>query len=369
MYYLKHYFDPDFDYKNLKPKEAKDGKVDLYNLGYVQNVVRGQVIAEFQEISSQDVSKYDERFIFKEKRFPIGLNCKVNPKNENQLISLINGYVFYDENGNISVKDILNVRGNVDFRTGNIYFVNNIVIHGDVKSGFEVQGNSVIVKGIVEGAKISALNSIAVEGGVKGESKAILRAENNIRCRYVENATLLAKGSILVDQHCLHSNLYANKNIMIKSKLVGGSIYCGEKIVVEGPLGGGFNVPTILVLGYDSVDMYKFSGIEKRLDELQKRILFLEAKYAKTKDQKLIFEIEEKRREEKVLAKYLAKIGEKIKTKNFQKCAVIAQGEINPGVEISIGPAYYKVEEFIEATTIYFKENEIILSNFKKRKR
>ncbi len=369
MYYLKHYFDPDFDYKNLKPKETKDGKVDLYNFGYVQNVVRGQVIAEFQKISPQDIDKYDERFIFKEKKFPIGLNCRVDPKNENQLIALVNGYVYYDENGNISVKDLLNVRGNVDFRTGNIYFVNNIVIYGDVKTDFEVQGNSIVIKGVVQGAKITALNSIAVEGGVKGESKAILKAENNIRCRYVENATLLAKGSILVDQHCLHSNLYANKNVIVKGKLVGGSVYSGEKVLVEGPLGGGFNVPTSIVLGYDSINMYQFSTIEKRLDELQKRIDFLEAKYAKTKDPRLSFEIDEKRREAKILAKYLAKVGEKIKRKDFKKCAVIAKSEINPGVEISIGPAYYKVEDFIEATTFYLEDKEIALSTFKKRKR
>ncbi len=81
--------------------------MDFYNLGYVQNVIRNQVIAEFLEISPEEVDKYDERFIYKERNFPIGSNCAVNPKNPNQLISLVNGYVFYDEKGNISVKKSL----------------------------------------------------------------------------------------------------------------------------------------------------------------------------------------------------------------------------------------------------------------------
>ncbi|GAB6886550.1 FapA family protein [Desulfothermus okinawensis JCM 13304] len=342
--------------------------MDFYNLGYVQNVIRNQVIAEFLEISPEEVDKYDERFIYKERNFPIGSNCAVNPKNPNQLISLVNGYVFYDEKGNISVKNLLNVRGNVDFHTGNIYFVNNVVVHGDVKSGFEVQGNSILVKGIVEGAKLRALNSILIEGGVKGESKAVLKAENNIHCRYCENGTLLAKRSILIDKHCLHSNLYTGKNIKVGERLIGGNIYCGEKILIEGELGGGFNVPTVLVLGYDPVDMYKFSDIEMRLENLHKRLDFLQVKRESKSDPEIVLEIQEITKKIKVLSNHLNRIARSIKTKDFKKCRVIVRGTIHPGVEISIGPAYYKVDEFIKGTHFYFKDGEVIVSRFEKLK-
>lgn len=368
MYYLRHFFDPDFNYRDLKPKEKEDGKMDFYNLGYVQNVIRNQVIAEFEEISPQEVDKYDDRFIYKEKKFPIGSNCAVNPKNPNQLISLVNGYVYYDEHGNISVKNLLNVRGNVDFHTGNIYFVNNVVVHGDVKNGFEVQGNSILIKGIVEGAKIKALKSISVEGGVKGENKAILTAENNIHCRYCENGILLAKRSILIDRHCLHSNLYVGKNIKVGDKLIGGNIYCGEKILIEGDLGGGFNVPTILVLGYDPVDMYKFSNLEMRLEKLHNRLDFLELKRKSKDDPEIVLEIQEIRKKIKILTKHLNRIASSIRSKNLNNCRVIIRGEIHPGVEISIGPAYYKVDEFIKGTTFYFKDGEVNISKFEKLK-
>ncbi len=366
MYYLKHFFDPDFDHQHLRPKEDTDGKVDFYNLGYVQNVVRDQVIAEFQKISPKEMDKYDKRFIYKEKRFPIGTNCRVNPKNPNQLIALVNGYVYYDEKGNISVKDLLNVRGNVDFHTGNIYFVNNIIVHNDVKSDFEVQGNSILIKGIVEGAKVVALNSIQVERGVKGEGKAFLKAENNIRCRYCESGTLLAKNSILIDLHCLHSHLYAGKNIIVKDKLIGGSVYSGEKVVVEGDLGGGFNVPTILVLGYDPVDMYKYSNIEKRLEQLHNRLAFLEIKRESKDDPETVLEIQEIRKKIRILTKHFFRIANFIKAKDFSRCRVMVHGTIHPGVEISIGPAYFKVEDFIKGTTFYFKDGEVIASRFEK---
>ena len=45
QYYLRHYFNPDFDYLNLKPG-GDSGATDVYSLGYVQNVIAGQVLAE-----------------------------------------------------------------------------------------------------------------------------------------------------------------------------------------------------------------------------------------------------------------------------------------------------------------------------------
>ncbi len=370
MYYLYHYFDPDFDYMNLKPKEQQNGKVDFYNLGYVQNVVRDQVLAEWKEVSPEEMDKYDKRFLFTEKRFPMGRGCGINPKNPDQLIALVNGYVYYDEEGRICVKELLNVRRNVDFHTGNIYFVNNIVVHGDVKTGFEVQGNSILVKGIVEGARVVALNSIAVEGGVKGEGRALLRAERNIKVKYAENATLLARHSLLDEGHCLHSRVFVGRNLVIKGKSVGGKLYSQRQIVVEGDLGGGMNVPTIVVLGYDPVDMYQFSTLEEKLDALNSRLALLKLKQHKHKDQEplLTMEIQEINNKIRILSRRMAKISAKIKTTDFSKCRLIVGGGIYPGVEISIGPAFYKVNDFLKGTTFFFRDNEIVIAKFEKLK-
>ena len=48
MYYLMHHFNPDFDRLHLKPSEngTEATGADLYNLGYAQNVLAGQKLAE-----------------------------------------------------------------------------------------------------------------------------------------------------------------------------------------------------------------------------------------------------------------------------------------------------------------------------------
>ena len=42
-----------------------------------------------------------------------------------------------------------------------------------------------------------------------------------------------------------------------------------------------------------------------------------------------------------------------------RKARVICPGEIKPGVEISIGPAFYNVDDFMQDVCFYFENDEI----------
>ena len=63
MYYLLHYFDPDFSHLKLTPEQRADGSAELRNLGYVQNVVAGQVLAEVLDMEKHTDIERDPRFI------------------------------------------------------------------------------------------------------------------------------------------------------------------------------------------------------------------------------------------------------------------------------------------------------------------
>ena len=78
QYYLRHYFNPDFDYLNLKPS-GDNGKSDVYSLGYVQNVIAGQVLAELVPLKDAG-PKVDQRFILENDAFPMGGNTRVDPR-------------------------------------------------------------------------------------------------------------------------------------------------------------------------------------------------------------------------------------------------------------------------------------------------
>ncbi|MDR2743684.1 MAG: FapA family protein, partial [Desulfovibrio sp.] len=81
MYYLRHYFDPDFRHTQLSPTQDPDGTVSLRYLGYVQNVVAGQVLAELVNLDVHPDAARDTRFIYQERHLPIGPNCAPHSEN------------------------------------------------------------------------------------------------------------------------------------------------------------------------------------------------------------------------------------------------------------------------------------------------
>ena len=105
-YYLQHYFDPDFDYLNRKPTSAAvHGQISsLHTLGFVQNVIDGQIIAEIIPLESAGPNP-DPRFIMDTPHFPAGDNVKVDPSYPQYLLAATNGYVFYYQ-GKMTVKNL-----------------------------------------------------------------------------------------------------------------------------------------------------------------------------------------------------------------------------------------------------------------------
>lgn len=360
-YLLHHYFDPYFDHQHLKPTQLSTGSIDHYNLGYTQNVVKDQVIAEWREISEINVGKYDPNFIFKEKKFPVGPNCRINPDNPDQLLAAANGYVFYF-NEKICVKTTLNIRGNVDFNTGNIFFVNDIHVFGDVKSNFEVWGNNILVDGTVEGARINSGSSILIKGGIKGRNKAIVTAENNLRTHFCEQATVFAKGNVLVETACMHSRVYAGKYLGIKNRLVGGEVFCQHQVYIGGQVGGGMEAITSITLGYNPQYMFQVQELKVRLEELEEQITLLSTKSERDEhmnEKDLFLKLSQKKKAKRIIANKIARVWDSIDARQLSKCKIICPGPIKPGLEISIGQAYLFINDYLENIYFYYEDGEV----------
>ena len=81
--------------------------------------------------------------------FQVGNNIAIS-EDKLSLIANINGCLFI-KSGVLHVDDVYQIRGDVDFHTGNIDFNGDVIIGGDVKSGFKIisKGN-IYVNGTVE---------------------------------------------------------------------------------------------------------------------------------------------------------------------------------------------------------------------------
>ncbi|WP_319763991.1 FapA family protein [Maridesulfovibrio sp.] len=358
---LKHYFDPDFDYTHLRPVEKNDGSVDYYNMGYVQSVIVGQVLAQWQETEDEGSCGMGLRH-FPTKTFPRGPNTKVNPDNTDQLIATRNGYVFYNEEGLITVKELLNVRGDVNLSTGNIFFVGDMVVHGSIKSGLDVKANNINVKGVIEQANVHAAGFLKCDGGIKGNSKGTVEAKGTLRTGFCENATLVSSGNIIIDKNCMHTTVYCEGKFAVKGRFAGGKCYSDQIVFIGEQLGGGLSAASQIVVGYNPALLLQIDKISTQISVLEDETRQLQKLMTNGASTTAEFtqKIEKCEMKIRFLKAKKKQLWEKIQqTEKLENCRIMVHGVIKSGVEISIGPAYMQINEPLENVFFYYENDEI----------
>lgn len=365
-HYIRHHFDPDFNHQQLKPRETDTGSVDHYNLGYTQNVIKGQLLAELLPLEEVDPETVDRRFVVEKPILPMGMHTRINPVNPSQLLADANGYVFYLD-GRIAVKRLLNVRRDVDFHTGNVVFVNDVVVHGSVRTGFSVQGRNILVKDLVEGAVLTAEESIVLETGVKGAKRAELNAGKSMRMPFAESATLMTGENLLIDGSCLHCSLYVGRNLAVRERLLGCSAYCSVNAVIHEQLGGGDRrTLTQVILGYDPALLHKLEVLEYAIEDLQEELAELESNCAKSLTYREEYgeKCEAMRKKLGFLRHRRQKMTKKLEAgQNLEECRLAVPGEVRPNVEISIGQAFLRVTEPLRDVFFYLDGDEIAVGS------
>ncbi|NDV28448.1 FapA family protein [Desulfovibrio sp. JC010] len=358
---LKHYFDPDFDYTDLKPVEKHDGSVDYYNMGYVQSVIVGQVLAQWEDPEEDGSCALGQRQ-FTEKELPRGPNTKVNPDNTDQLIATRNGYVFYNEDDLITVKELLNVRGDVNISTGNIFFVGDMVVHGAIKSGLDVKANNINVKGVIEQANVHAAGFLKCDGGIKGNSKGFVEAKGTLRTSFCENVTLVSSGNIIIDKNCMHTTVYCEGKFAVKGRFAGGKCYSDQVVFIGEQLGGGLSAASQVIVGYNPLLLLQIDKISNQISMLEEEISSLQKIMANgsTTTAEFTQKIEKSEMKIRFLKNKKRQLWGKIQqTERLESCRIMVQGIVKPGVEISIGQAYMQVDEPLENVFFYYDNNEI----------
>ncbi|MDR0239958.1 MAG: FapA family protein [Deltaproteobacteria bacterium] len=371
-YYLRHYFDPDMDHLALKPRETADGEADRYNLGYVQNVISGQVLAEIlplTEVGGTSLTSLKPRFFLTEPKLPQGPNTRIDSKYPQYLLADANGYVFYNE-GLITVKKLLNVRGDVDFSTGNIFFVGDMAVHGDVRAGFEIQANRILVKGMVEGGVVRANGDLALQGGARrgASDHCLLSTGGNLRLPFVEKAELRAGNNIYIERTCQHATVFAGANLVVKDRLQGGFIHARNAIYVANQLGAITGAPTKIALGYNALRTRQLEKLDVHLDELTTRVTHYAAvaghlppdtspltrKLAMVRHKLELFQ---QRREQL----WMALLEDE---RHAESCRLVVPGTVHPGVEVSICRAFMTVEQPYRGVVFKLQDGEVIVTPY-----
>lgn len=134
------------------------------------------------------------------------------------------------------VNEVLTIKGDVDYSTGNIKSNNTVVIEGNVKPNFKVESKQdVIIRGTVEWATIIAGHDVNVNGGVTAGPDDYIQAGNDIHCRFMENGRATCGGDAYFENLVL-CEVNAEGSVLVTSgrgTVVAGSVTAMEDIRIN----------------------------------------------------------------------------------------------------------------------------------------
>ncbi|MDP7421283.1 MAG: FapA family protein [bacterium] len=264
------------------PTEEEDGSVDFRRLDIVQNVTKGEPLAEKIPATEGKEGRTITGSVIpsvpgKDMVLQGGQNTKVS---EDGLLmtSTIDGHVIFL--GRIPrVVPIFDVKGDVDYSVGNIDFIGDVHITGNILDDFKVKAKgSITVGGNVQSAVLEAGGSIAVKGGIIGKDKGHVKASEDIMAKFVENANLDARRNVIIDKAIMHSDVKAGEEVRVTGKkavIIGGKVMAG-KLIESKTMGSYVDIKTEVQVGVDPRLIEEYYQTDEELTKYEKSLTELE---------------------------------------------------------------------------------------------
>ncbi len=267
---IKYHFD-----KNtvIAPTEDEHGTVDFKNLGLVKNTLTGTVIAD---ISMPTEGEPGKDICGKTVVQHIGVPARVNlgsgtilTEDGLQVIAAVDGNLCF-ANGAFCVNEELLIKGDVDVASGNIDFIGNVIIKGNVSEGYSVTSKkNITVNGTVTGATLKADGDINVKTGIINST---VECKGNIRMAFCENSIVNCDNNVEA-QSFVGGEVYAGKEIFASGKgvMMGGK-YTALENIEAATIGSEGYAKTVITLGNNAI-------LTEEKEELTRKNAVLEDKF------------------------------------------------------------------------------------------
>jgi uncharacterized protein len=277
-------------------------------------------------------------------------------------------------NTRISVNPVFELNGDIDLRIGNIDFIGNVVINGNVPSGYKVKaGGDMRITGLVEGAVLEAAGNIVINGGVAGANRGKVVAGGNVFAAYFNQADITAEKSVWAEKSILNSCITAGESIICKKgAVIGGSLTAGRDIHIK-DLGNHSYTKTSVNVGHDSgnhEDEQEYHFKHNHATEMIKKLNDIEQKLVQRAREKGMFTEEEKqlilkqRTTKKQLQKDIVNCEcklyelERERTEKLTSCIYIYE-TVYPNTSINFGKYTKRIQTQHQFVKFYFENGEI----------
>lgn len=257
------------------------GRVDYASLNLVQNAAEGDVICEAvpptkavpgRTVLDREIPGRDG----KAAALPKGRNTEIS-EDGSKLLASASGRVEFSGRS-YQIKSMLDIAGNVDYSSGNINFLGDVHIRGDVCSGFSVRSvGNITVDGVVEAGTVEAGGDLIVAKGIVGNKEAIIRSHHNVYTKYLDNGIVHVRGNLYTDS-ILHSEVYCDGEIQAVSgrgTIVGGVVRAAKGVQAK-IVGNRSESTTAIILGGQPCADFECELLFDNIDELEQELEALE---------------------------------------------------------------------------------------------
>ncbi len=361
------------------PEEDERGFVDYKERGLIRNTIKGTKIAL---ITSPTQGKEGtsvrnrplKQVVGKEAIIKLGQNTDFN-ENKSAVIAKENGNLIF-KNGAFNIEKTIVIPENVDLTTGNIDFIGEVVVKGDVTEGFTVKGDGgVIVNGTVAHATIVSGKDLTIKHEcigstitAKGKGLISFAESSKIKCQesligeafmlcdifckgeidVTKGKGLLSGGKIVATEN-ITANIIGTKNFIKTSIYVGNNaILQEEKITFLGK-----------IAEIDKNQASNIQSLEYLKETLSKGFAFTEDKKQLVKTITATFKMNDLKK-----TRFLSRIEEidkLLQTKQYIQ--VICKKELYPGTVISINDSSLKIKQMSQFCSVVLGEDGIKINS------
>ena len=154
----------------------------------------------------------------------------------------------------VSVIEVVEIKGDVDFSSGNVDSPTDVLITGTVRETFSVQSaKSVAVQGVIEAATVQAGTDVHVRGGIAAQHNGKVLAGGEICAKFCSDADLEAGGDITVTRQVMNSRIYSAGRLSVaRGSVIGGYTYAREGAEIR-ELGNEADIKTEIAIGVDPI--------------------------------------------------------------------------------------------------------------------